>query len=282
MSAHANSVYKSISEDIRKKIKDGKYSVGDMLESERNLMEIYGAQRTTIRRALELLVRDGVIEKCVGLGSVVIGENGKANVEKNIPNKKVNKVFVKRDTLPKAIEVVPDFEGAAEYIFDELLRLGHKKIMHITSDIRQYAVFCAEAIKRGVYDKELFIFNDKELPDELFSYIWRRLASPKPTAIIVQNARWASLITETAQRMRLDIPQELSLAAVNSSGNKNLCGCTFDDKADKKVLAMIENTDDANIYRMRCSIECTFNQGNTIQKAMSDSIGTGRLSDYLL
>ena len=71
MAQHKNSVYRKISEDIADKIKKGEYTAGAMLEPERKLMEAYGVERTTVRRALELLVSEGLIVKKAGLGTFV-------------------------------------------------------------------------------------------------------------------------------------------------------------------------------------------------------------------
>ena len=70
MAEHKNSVYRQISEDIAKKIETGKYPVGSMLAPERKLMVEYNTQRTTIRRALELLVKEGLIVKKTKLHSI--------------------------------------------------------------------------------------------------------------------------------------------------------------------------------------------------------------------
>ena len=61
MAQHKNSVYGKISKDIADKINSGVYKKGEALEPERKLMEIYGVERTTVRRALDLLVKDGII-----------------------------------------------------------------------------------------------------------------------------------------------------------------------------------------------------------------------------
>ncbi len=74
MSKRQNSVYSEIAKDIVSKIKSGAYKLDSTLPSERELKEIYGVERTTIRRALELLCDDGYICKKAGIGSVIVSD----------------------------------------------------------------------------------------------------------------------------------------------------------------------------------------------------------------
>ena len=61
-------VYKSIYEDIRCE----KYKKGALLPSEKEIGNLYGVQRTTVRKALGLLVADGMIIKQAGVGAKII------------------------------------------------------------------------------------------------------------------------------------------------------------------------------------------------------------------
>lgn len=65
------SVYSAIADDILKKIRDDTYAIGSLLPPEREFMSIYGVQRTTVRRGLDILSDLGYIKKIAGLGSVV-------------------------------------------------------------------------------------------------------------------------------------------------------------------------------------------------------------------
>jgi len=65
-------LYKKISEDLRNRIISGEYKNDDSLPSERELSEMFKVERMTVRRALELLVKDGLIIKQAGYGSRVV------------------------------------------------------------------------------------------------------------------------------------------------------------------------------------------------------------------
>ena len=62
----------TIYETLRADIIESRISYGTQLPSEYELVETYDASRGTVRKALNLLVRDGMIQKIRGKGSVVI------------------------------------------------------------------------------------------------------------------------------------------------------------------------------------------------------------------
>ena len=60
--------YQEISEELRRRIGAGELAPGRLLPSEAELSAAYGASRITIRRALEVLRDDGLLESRQGLG----------------------------------------------------------------------------------------------------------------------------------------------------------------------------------------------------------------------
>ena len=56
---------------LRDDIANGQHAEGAILPSEQRLAETHGVSRVTVRRALEALARDGLIEKKTGAGSIV-------------------------------------------------------------------------------------------------------------------------------------------------------------------------------------------------------------------
>lgn len=61
-----------IAQDLVDKIKHQQYQAGDYLPSEHQLMDLYGASRETIRKALNSLTELGLIQKIRGKGSIVL------------------------------------------------------------------------------------------------------------------------------------------------------------------------------------------------------------------
>lgn len=65
-------LYYQVEEDLRKKIERGDFKPGDLLPSERELIEIYDVSRLTIRRAVDALVEQGLLVKKQGKGTFIL------------------------------------------------------------------------------------------------------------------------------------------------------------------------------------------------------------------
>ena len=63
--------YRKLYELLRKHIVSGVYGEGSLLPSENELCSVYNMTRPTVRHALEILVKDGLILKKQGKGSIV-------------------------------------------------------------------------------------------------------------------------------------------------------------------------------------------------------------------
>lgn len=68
-------LYQNTASDIKKNILSGKYEVGTMIPTENELEGIYNVSKITIRKAVELLVSEGYLEKKSGIGTKVISNN---------------------------------------------------------------------------------------------------------------------------------------------------------------------------------------------------------------
>lgn len=63
--------YVTIHDDIKEKIDQGFWKIGDRLPSERDLAEVFDVSRMTLRQAVTLLVDEGILERRVGSGTYV-------------------------------------------------------------------------------------------------------------------------------------------------------------------------------------------------------------------
>lgn len=66
--------YYCVKHDIIEKINNEEFLLGQVIPSERELMEIYKVSRITVRRAVEELVHEGYLYKSQGQGTFVKGE----------------------------------------------------------------------------------------------------------------------------------------------------------------------------------------------------------------
>jgi DNA-binding LacI/PurR family transcriptional regulator len=64
-------LYKQVYEALKEDIINETYKSGDLLPSERQLGEMFNVDRITIRKALEILVEDGMVDKIAGLGTKI-------------------------------------------------------------------------------------------------------------------------------------------------------------------------------------------------------------------
>lgn len=69
--------YQTIQDFVKKKIQTGAYPIGSYLPSENEFCAQFNTTRTTVRKALDLLLKEGFIQKEQGKGSKVL-ERGKS------------------------------------------------------------------------------------------------------------------------------------------------------------------------------------------------------------
>lgn len=67
--------YIEIYRDILSKIKSGKYEINTCLPTEKELSDFYDCSRDTVRKALNILLQNGYIQKIKGKGSLVLDLN---------------------------------------------------------------------------------------------------------------------------------------------------------------------------------------------------------------
>ncbi len=67
-------IYLEIADSLRRMINSGEYGEGQVLPSEASLGKLHGASRVTIRKALEVLRSEGLIESRQGFGWMVSAE----------------------------------------------------------------------------------------------------------------------------------------------------------------------------------------------------------------
>lgn len=284
MAQHKNSVYRKISVDIADKIKKGEYAAGAMLEPERKLMEAYGVERTTVRRALDILVSEGLIIKKAGLGTFVSDGKSVPVAKKEAAPKMAfekTKPAKSRNTLPACVKLQNDYASGAAQIFAFLSENGHDKVICILESAVKYGILCGEAVKCKMYDEDLFVLNTKNNADDVFVTLWRGLRSPKPTAVIVENENAARLVMTTAERMRLSVPEELSVIALTKDTSSNVAGCTYEN-SEKNLIKMLKYTDDSDLCGITVLNPAAFEAGSTAAKVNKDKAGSGTISSFLL
>ena len=70
--------YIQMSNTLRTAITEGEYKSGSRLPTEQQLMEQFGVSRQTVRNALEILTKEGLIQRRQGSGTVVLEQKPKS------------------------------------------------------------------------------------------------------------------------------------------------------------------------------------------------------------
>ena len=74
-----------LAEALQGSIIQGHYPVGEAIPSERLLMEEFEVSRTTVRRAIEILVDSGLLTRRAGAGTFVSGSVAGLRIEDSGP-----------------------------------------------------------------------------------------------------------------------------------------------------------------------------------------------------
>lgn len=89
-------LYENVYYDLKQKIQSGDLKAGEKLESESDMIARYGVSAITLKKALNLLVEEGLIYRVKGKGSFVmkkLGENGLIEVEKEEEKQEVQEKY---------------------------------------------------------------------------------------------------------------------------------------------------------------------------------------------
>jgi GntR family transcriptional regulator len=73
-------LYRSLGQIIRSKIQSGEWPVGEQIPSERMLMQAFGVSRSTVRQAIENLVKEGILYRVHGKGTFTAPQKIKQGV----------------------------------------------------------------------------------------------------------------------------------------------------------------------------------------------------------
>jgi GntR family transcriptional regulator len=68
---HSAPLYEQLKNEIQKKIKDGELKPDDQIPSERELVEQYHVSRITVRQAINLAEKEGLVKRVHGVGTFV-------------------------------------------------------------------------------------------------------------------------------------------------------------------------------------------------------------------
>ncbi len=123
-------VYYQLKEDIKKKINQGLWKVGQCIDSERELSETYGVSRMTIRQALGELVNEGILIREKGKGTFVCEPKVKQKDMMSF-SEIVEKTDMKLENKVLEFETINTPENMEDiFPFDKLYKINRMRIVN--------------------------------------------------------------------------------------------------------------------------------------------------------
>ena len=122
-------VYYQLKNDFIKKIANGIWKVGECISSERELCEIYGVSRMTIRQAIGELVQEGILTRKKGKGTFVCEQkvNQKDMMSFTEMIKQSGRVLQTKVVEFEIIDTPEDLQDI--FILDKLYKITRKEII---------------------------------------------------------------------------------------------------------------------------------------------------------
>ena len=122
-------VYYQLKNDFMKKIANGVWKVGNCISSERELCEIYGVSRMTVRQAIGELVQDGILVRKKGKGTFVCEQ--KVNQKDMMSLTEMIKISGRTlETKVVEFEIIDTPENMQDiFTLDKLYKISRKRIV---------------------------------------------------------------------------------------------------------------------------------------------------------
>lgn len=122
-------VYYQLKEDVKAKIAQGVWKVGQCIDSERELSETYGVSRMTIRQALGELVQEGILIREKGKGTFVCEPKVKQRDMMSF-SEIVSKAGMKLETKVLGLEIIKtpiDIQDI--FSFEEVYKINRMRMV---------------------------------------------------------------------------------------------------------------------------------------------------------
>ncbi len=209
--------YAVIQNDIKQKIMDGSLRANDKIESEFDLMDMYGVSRITVVKALSELANLGWINRIAGKGSFV-NENidsliGRA--KEPTPDQPLRPAVGLIMTMVEDPYSTSIVRGVREYLEEA----GYSVILKI-STTRDNEIYCVEELLRlGVAG--LIIFP---IDYEIYNHQILNLVNTRFPFVLLDRTLPGIQTHYVVSNNRLGV--QLALSYLQELGHKNICFCT--------------------------------------------------------
>ncbi|MCL5409018.1 MAG: substrate-binding domain-containing protein [Candidatus Omnitrophica bacterium] len=178
------------------------------------IIDYNGENRNSIKKIKDLIDRHPAILIIQGISRFPF------NFLDNYPGKVIFlQAFEAEKRLPRARYILSDYFAGGRIVAEYLIYLGHEKIIFYT-----YPIFPGQKNQMSVIEGAKSVFKEKNIPEENFiiftksSQIAESLKKEKkPMAVFCNVDFMAKLIYETAKKLNLRIPEDISVVGYNNT-----------------------------------------------------------------
>ncbi|EPR10496.1 GntR family transcriptional regulator [Ruminiclostridium papyrosolvens] len=219
-------IYAQLEEYIKKKIKEKVYLPGESLPTERELTELFGVSRMTVRQAVTNLVHQGVLYKTHGKGAFV----SKEIIEKKLEIEGFSEDMEKRGLAPSSKilyfeKITPDSQIAQmlqlseneQVYFINRLRLANDEPMAIEYSYLPEKYF-PDLMKYNLQKCSLYTLMKQEYHAD-FNYMKQNIKavtiSKKEAELLLNKSRGFGLLSLRTIFTEDDIPIEYAKTIYN-------------------------------------------------------------------
>ncbi|MFV0635420.1 GntR family transcriptional regulator [Mitsuokella sp.] len=166
--------YQEIANELRSQIQAGVYKSGEQLALEREMCEQYGVSRITIKKAVDQLVKEGLVVKRRGSGTFVksLGNqdvhdismaNQFSGFSKTFEGHKVETKVLRFDIIHPAQEVAEKLNITTDDFVYDIVRLRQLDGRPVVIEYTQMPIELIPGIKREVLEKSIYGYIEKTL-----------------------------------------------------------------------------------------------------------------------
>ncbi len=166
--------YEAIAAKLRKDIMSGKYSAGQQLPLEKEMCAQYDVSRITIKRAMDQLVKQGLVVKRRGSGTFVkslddtdVKELGMANqfngFTATFKGRKVNTKVLRFDIIHPTSEVANKLQMSTDDFIYYVVRVRSLEGEPIVIEYTQMPIQLIPGLKRQIIEKSIYSYIENDL-----------------------------------------------------------------------------------------------------------------------
>jgi GntR family transcriptional regulator len=196
-------LYLDVAEQIKADIMNGKYPVGSLLPTEAELEHLFDVSKITVRRAIELLSSEELVEKKSGKGTTVLS------------NRPYNK-------LSKAGTFTEYLNDSGQKVAKKILNL---ETITLTADLPAYKFLGEKAVKLSrlyTLDDQPYIYFNYYLPEELADTQLADFENESLYRLMDQHGIEIFKFKDSFQTVELTAEQQTILATSEKNGLKRI------------------------------------------------------------